>query len=213
MKGDIIVAGDIPLVGLGAPSSSNASSSYKGSKAAMPSNVPTSNVYKPSKAAMPSNVPSAQPKYDFHLDEPGVNITKNTTSNTSGSSQGGTKTASKVTSSSSSSSSSKSTSSKSSGSNKKSGVNKKVAKQAYQNVQKDLQDLEKYMNKLVDDVQKMNELYWYGDKLANTWYSTMSGHYSQNKNLNLIKFYKGVASFQTSLKTVFQKANINKITF
>ena len=96
---------------------------------------------------------------------------------------------------------------------KSSGVSKQVAKKAYQNVEKDLQDLEKYMNKLVEDVQKMNEFYWYGDKLANTWYTTMSGHYSQNTQLNLVKFYKSVVAFQTSLKNVFQKSSIANISF
>ena len=96
---------------------------------------------------------------------------------------------------------------------KKSGVSKQVAKKAYNNVAKDLQDLETYMNKLVEDVENMNKNYWYGDKLANQWYNTMKGHYSDNKDANLVKFYNGVANFQNSLKTVFQKSNNNGISF
>ena len=96
---------------------------------------------------------------------------------------------------------------------KKSGVSKQVAKKAYNNVAKDLQDLEKYMNKLVQDVEVMNKSYWYGDKLANQWYNKMKGHYSENKDANLVKFYNGVVAFQNSLKTVFEKANTKGITF
>ena len=96
---------------------------------------------------------------------------------------------------------------------KKSGVNKKIARKAYNNVKKDLQDLEKYMNKLVEDVEIMNKSYWYGDKLANDWYKKMRNHYSENKDLNLVKFYNGVASFQQSLETVFKNAGLNKISF
>ena len=96
---------------------------------------------------------------------------------------------------------------------KKSGVNKQIARKAYNNVSKDLENLENYMNKLVEDIEKMNELYWYGDALANSWYDQVSKHYSQNKELNLVQFYKGVDNFQKSLKTVFQKSSVNKISF
>lgn len=96
---------------------------------------------------------------------------------------------------------------------KKSGVSKQVAKKAYNNVAKDLQDLEKYMNKLVEDVENMNKNYWYGDSLANNWYATMKGHYSENKDLNLVKFFNGVSNFQNSLQTVFKGASTQGISF
>ena len=96
---------------------------------------------------------------------------------------------------------------------KKSGVSKQVAKKAYNDVAKDLQDLEKYMNKLVEDVVDMNKNYWYGDNLANNWYTKMRGHYSENQDLNLVKFYTGVSNFQASLQTVFKGASTKGISF
>lgn len=93
-----------------------------------------------------------------------------------------------------------------------SGINKKIARQAVNNVKKDLQSLETHMNSLVDHVQKMNESSWYGSEPANKWYTTMSGHYSQNSS-NLVGFYKGVVSFQDSLESTFKKASAKGISF
>ncbi len=94
----------------------------------------------------------------------------------------------------------------------KSGVNKKVAKTAYNNVKKDLQELEKYMNQLVKDVEAMNKDYWYGSKTANKWYDNMTNHYCGAKG-SLVKFYTGVSSFQSSLHSVFTKATTKGIDF
>ena len=106
-----------------------------------------------------------------------------------------------------------STSAKTSSSTKKSGVNKKIARKVHTLVEKDLANLEKHMNNLVEHIEKMNELYWYGDTLANNWYNQISKHYSKNKKLNLIRFYRGVDNYQKSLKNVFKKSSINKINF
>lgn len=97
----------------------------------------------------------------------------------------------------------------------KSGINKQVAKKAYNNVKKDLQLLEQQMNKLVEDVEKMNANAWYGDKPANQWYTNMVNHYgnTQANSLSLVKFYSGVSQFQDRLQTVFKKASTKDITF
>ena len=97
----------------------------------------------------------------------------------------------------------------------KSGINKPTARKVYNNVKKDLQLLEQQMNKLVEDVEKMNETSWYGDKPANKWYSNMASHYGDTKpeSLSLVRFYTGVSQFQNSLENVFKKASSKDITF
>jgi uridine kinase len=94
----------------------------------------------------------------------------------------------------------------------KSGVSKDEAKKVYNDVKKELENLEKYMDSLVKHVNEMNEKYWYGDDSAKKWYDTMSGHFSTNKN-SLVKFYNGVAKLEEELHDIFAKAKAKGINF
>lgn len=94
-----------------------------------------------------------------------------------------------------------------------SGVNKKIAKQAWTNVKKDLQDLETHMNQLVKDVEDMNKNYWYGSSTSIKWYNNMAGHYVTGSKGTLVKFYDGCVAFQNNLHSVFTKASNKGISF
>lgn len=94
----------------------------------------------------------------------------------------------------------------------KSGISKSEAKKAYKDVKGYLSELEGYINKLADDVEKMNKEYWYGGEPANKWYNNMVNHYGADKK-SIKSFYSGVVNFQNQLQKVFQKAKTSGISF
>ena len=57
------------------------------------------------------------------------------------------------------------------------GMKKSLGKSTYKKVQSYITSLDKHLDKLHDDVVKMNKEAWYGGSIANKWYNDCAANF------------------------------------
>ena len=94
------------------------------------------------------------------------------------------------------------------------GLSKKALKQTRQSIGQELKRYAQAIQKLRNDVERMNRDIWYGGQTANNWYQGMQKHYEAdvkygNKMKNLHKNLSKKIEMLDS-KTTSSKSSINQ---